>query len=249
MSPLVVVLMLCLCAAGRIYAAETTHTRYSHWQAIAKPRKTGIDCHFVTNGHWPTAAPLVFHYDTSGSKLSDELVLSAMQRAIDPWMRASASVPRIAFLKHTAGTLRPSSHPYFHAAHALWVKGVRNGRNEIAFVRTNNENKARGEHALAETNVWVDDATQEIVEVDIVLHDNEGPQGFHWTDSPHNTEKHALRRSADLQSMLTCQFGHALGLGASNSHDHTMLPVHSAGDRSKNSLECGDLAGIRSLYP
>jgi hypothetical protein len=39
--------------------------------------------------------------------------------------------------------------------------------------------------------------------------------------------------------------GHALGLGISDEHSHSMFAMTKKGETHKQSLECGDVAGIK----
>ena len=55
--------------------------------------------------------------------------------------------------------------------------------------------------------------------------------------------------SIDLQSTLTHEIGHALGLGHSDIAEATMAPSIIGGDISKRTLDQDDINGICALYP
>lgn len=211
-------------------------------------------CNYTTHGVWDfsSISQWKFHYDTTDSGVSDLNFRDAMFRAYSEWTSAvpEAKMPQLTLERHVHPhnePLRPSSRPYYHPEHKFVTQPVPNGRNEISFPRTFGTYFKK--HYLSETTVWMDHATGLIKEVDIVLHDGAGAMGFYWTDEHHDMTGYAPRYSADLQSVLTCQLGHALGLMYStDSHDHTMSAFSVPGDKSKTTLQCGDRAGIRKLY-
>lgn len=95
--------------------------------------------------------------------------------------------------------------------------------------------------ALALTSVTFDKATGTIYDADIEVNGS-GGYGISWTDQ-------AQPGCYDLQSILTHEIGHFLGLGHSLSSSATMWWQYSTDDVSYRKLTDDDIAGLCAIYP
>jgi len=94
--------------------------------------------------------------------------------------------------------------------------------------------------ALAQTVCWYDSPTKLITEFDIIFDEDET---WSTTGEP---DKH------DIQNVGTHEVGHTLlleDLYDSADSEQTMYGYSSRGETKKRTLEAGDLAGIRYIYP
>src|SRR5262245_42688277 len=64
-----------------------------------------------------------------------------------------------------------------------------------------------------------------------------------WDDGPGN-----IGPRFDVQSVMTHEYGHALGLGHSGNGQATMAPSVGAGQTGNRSIHTDDIAGIQCLY-
>jgi len=90
----------------------------------------------------------------------------------------------------------------------------------------------------AVTTVVYDSATGEILDADIDVN----VQDYRWTLGDDKIE-------LDLQSVLTHEIGHLLGLAHSDNPAATMYPQVKAGQIHKRVLAADDLLGLCAVYP
>jgi len=67
-------------------------------------------------------------------------------------------------------------------------------------------------------------------------------QGWSWQDGP------GSQSGIDLQGVACHEYGHALGLGHTNSSGATMLPSISGNGTAQRSIENDDINGVRFIY-
>jgi len=100
---------------------------------------------------------------------------------------------------------------------------------------------------LAETYVWFNRRTREVVEFDMVVNNN-----LTW-DNLSGTGDCVVSSSFDVQDIATHEFGHVLGIAHTNpsgtNNAQTMYPYGQAGELYKRSLANGDMAGVNAKYP
>ena len=132
------------------------------------------------------------------------------------------------------------------------------GKNEIYFASI--ENSAG---TIAFTIVWYtigNPSWRQIVEFDMVFDD--GPNGetlsdgstlepWNWTlsDTP---DTDPATGETHFPSVATHEAGHAAGMGHTDTTDlcaqQTMFPYYSRGETHQETLDIGDVAGIKELY-
>jgi hypothetical protein len=168
---------------------------------------------------------------------------TALERAVQTWQAALQYGPT---LEVERGSMQGDGHAQSDEP-----------QNTVRFAPYG-EPRAKG--ALAITLVTCDDRG-EIVGADIVLNGiyrfrdaavdaddasrlEQCPEAAHWGLGPDGI------LSWDLQSILTHEMGHFLGLGEDHVHpDATMYAYSLPGDTSKRDLASADLDAIESLYP
>jgi len=95
-----------------------------------------------------------------------------------------------------------------------------------------------GEDALGLSTVHYDPDTGVIQDVDVEIN---------AADAPLSTN--GAKGAADLQSILTHEAGHFLGLSHTSVTGATMFAGYTLGDQSQRTLEPDDTAGICAAYP
>lgn len=90
--------------------------------------------------------------------------------------------------------------------------------------------------ALAVTLTTYNDNTGQLIDTDIIIN-GEMPFGFSGD-----------RNSYDLDTVLTHELGHVLGLDESNVPGSTMFPDTRRGETNRRELSTDDVDGIMSLY-
>ncbi len=96
------------------------------------------------------------------------------------------------------------------------------------------------DNTLAKTTVTYDSATGEILDADIEI--NHAYNEITVTDVPANVR-------FDLQSILTHEFGHFLGLDHTQDPQATMNAAYDQGSIDLRTLEEDDIAGACTIYP
>ena len=165
------------------------------------------------------------------SGLEYESVKRALYHVHETWRRAGgSSVPEIEIQESTH---TPRMVP------STFLSQTRNGVNEISF----EEPRTKHSHTsvLSEVYVWMDTEKQTILEVDIVFHKaTDGAEKIAWS-----VQEYVPQNKFDFYSVAMTSIGHALGLGMSDEHSHSMFAMTRRGETHKQSLECGDIAAIK----
>jgi hypothetical protein len=183
----------------------------------------GSTCYaFLANGaKWKGAEPYVV--DPSNNEgLNNSDVTNAVATAIGAW--ESAASDNDIFGGASTGNL------------TLNLSNL-NNVNEVAF-----GNYTTG-GVIAVTNVWGyfngPTSRRELVEWDMMIDTD-----FTWSNSGEPGKM-------DLLNILTHEIGHAMGLGhpSDSCTEETMFRFADNGETKKQTLEAGDKAGIRALYP
>lgn len=108
------------------------------------------------------------------------------------------------------------------------------GVNEVMFGAISSTN------VIAQTTVWYNPSTREIVDFDMVFNTY-----FTWGDATQNPTV------MDIQNIATHELGHSFGLADLYQLKYsaqTMYGYASQGQTNKRTLESGDIAGIQALY-
>ncbi|KTB48315.1 hypothetical protein DEALK_11610 [Dehalogenimonas alkenigignens] len=124
--------------------------------------------------------------------------------------------------------------------------GTTNGTNEVGWVDISNQYP----NAIAVTMIWYNSLTKEITEVDMAMNSY-----LPWAQSVISgdpDQASGVTGHYDVQNIATHEVGHWLMLGDlynKPTMTQTMYGYGSLGEVSKRSLESGDLAGLRAIYP
>jgi hypothetical protein len=124
----------------------------------------------------------------------------------------------------------------------VYPKGLGfNGLSSIFFASKTAD--AIDPNVIGYTELWFNEATGDIVESDIILND----RNYSFTSNPSDTASRSrgIRPSVYLNSILTHELGHAIGLGHSGNLNSSMLFVEYL---EQYRLGCDDIAGARHLY-
>lgn len=115
------------------------------------------------------------------------------------------------------------------------------GRNDVFWGPIEDRN------VIAVTTVWYTRGSKEIVEADIQLN-----AYLTWgIDANGEVPGYALANAYDVRNIVTHEAGHVCGLAdlyAVRASELTMYGYGGLGEVKKDSLEAGDVAGLRKLY-
>ncbi|HKQ69750.1 MAG TPA: matrixin family metalloprotease [Polyangiaceae bacterium] len=198
----------------------------------------------VTEGHplfWPVTC---INYDVqqrASTQADLDQVTAIADAAFETW--ASVTCPNGLPPSFTVRNLQPvacDKHEYNDQDKSF------GGNANILIFRTGQWSEAQVTQTLALTTVTFNVNSGEIYDADIEVSD----------DNPISVETPVLGGKYDLQSILTHEVGHFLGLAHSQACDApdgrgcpTMDPVYRQGSDDFRSLEADDVAGICTIYP
>jgi hypothetical protein len=153
-------------------------------------------------------------------------------KAFDAWQRVicpGSSAPPSIYLGEKFGTVACNVHEYNQT----------DGNANIIMFRDDQWPYPDVATTLALTTVTFSKKTGEIYDVDMEINSTQ----------PLTTEETVMFGMYDLQSIITHEAGHFLGLAHSQDPDATMWASYSMGDDSFRTLSADDAAGICAVYP
>lgn len=204
--------------------------------AVKPPKDTVTKEWYKYSGiHWNTSSLPIDYVVNLNSSGDDGTFLSGIINAFSVWEADDQSSIDFEYNGGFSGT--PSSFEIVRTA---------NGTNEVGWVDLSQIYPG----AIAVTMVWYNSLTKEIVEIDMGMN-----SALPWTQNiiagdPNNSEGTA--GYFDVQNIATHEVGHWLMLGDlynKPTTSQTMYGYGSTGEVNKRSLESGDLAGLRLIYP
>ena len=197
-----------------------------------KPSTATKDWYKYGGIHW--AVPDVQYVVNLGNSGDSGTYLAAIDAAFQQWEDASA----ISFAYPGTTGAVPSS---------FVGDGTMNEANEVGWVSISNTFP----NAIAVTMTWYDRLTLEIAEVDLAFNaDLPWAQAALGSVDPDTTKGDPT--CYDVQNIATHEAGHWLMLGDlynKPTGTQTMYGYGALGEVQKRSLESGDLAGVRAIYP
>jgi len=127
--------------------------------------------------------------------------------------------------------------------------------NTIAFLNpwrnpcADADDPSYSQFAFAVTIVWHNTVTGEIFDADMMINDQEATgssAGGPYADCP---DTGCLGNDADLQSIVTHEAGHFIGIGHSPDLEATMFAAADRGSIEKRTLEQDDRDAVCDIYP
>ena len=103
-------------------------------------------------------------------------------------------------------------------------------------------------NAFAVTIVWHNTSTGEIFDADMMINDLLGPYE-RCSESGCEPGTTGNPGPVDLQSIVTHEVGHFIGIGHSNVDGATMAPSSARTEVSKRTLEQDDIRAVCAIYP
>jgi hypothetical protein len=197
----------------------------------AKPAKSTKEWYKYGGIHWADS-DIPVHYRVNGGN-NDWLV--GLQASFDTWQADDASYIEFECTDNTwTGT--PSS---------FVAEGTSNGFNEVGWASLSNSYPG----AIAVTMIWYG-SDKHIVEVDTAMNAD-----LPWTQNSVTGDPNTLTGDSDyfdVQDIMTHEAGHwlmLLDLYVKAASEQTMYGYGSKGELKARTLESGDLAGLRYVYP
>ena len=129
---------------------------------------------------------------------------------------------------------------------SLIGEGYMNGLNEVGWSSLS----SKYPNAIAITLVWYNSLTGEIIEIDAAMNSDLPWSQAEVTGDPDKAT--GIVGTYDVQNIMTHEVGHWLMLEElynKPARNQTMYGYGSTGEVKKRSLESGDIAGIREIYP
>jgi hypothetical protein len=200
--------------------------------ALAKPANTGKTWYKYSGIHWDASA-IPVSYVVNGSGNSD--FLAGLKASFATWEADELSY--ISFeCTDDSWTSVPSS---------FVGDGTSDGFNEVGWASLN----GTFPNAIAVTMIWYG-SDKHIVEVDTAMNSD-----LTWTQNSVTGDpdtQTGILGYFDVQDIMTHEAGHwlmLLDLYQKAASAQTMYGYGSTGELKARSLESGDLAGLRKIYP
>jgi hypothetical protein len=173
---------------------------------------------------WDTTYPLEYTVYTSSAVaagLVADATVASLQNGFLVWSIENPKAPTT--VSHTnASSILPNTEKMDEENSILWAPLTE-------------------ANTIAVTTTWYysrGPSKGKAVEFDMVFNTN-----FDWSNS-------GAPEKMDVQNITAHEAGHALGLDhSSTSPDLTMYPYATEGETKKQSLDAGDIAGIKARYP
>ncbi len=221
---------IALAALGVFVFALSLVSPASAFIRITRPNAAGTG---VVQAHWlDSAIPVLTVIDPTNGDISSALALSTIQASAQTWNDVNTSYGVLNAVQYD-----PSAG---HQVPALAF----DGQNSIIF-DTAGVNFPPGTSIIEFVRSFVDATDGHTLDADMVANDRD----FFWsTSSPNLTPAPPGQISVDLQSVVTHEYGHVLGLDHTSVADCTMIPF-IIGDTRQRTLELDDRAGESTIYP
>ncbi len=219
-----------LTALGALFFAFSLVRPASAFIRITRANASGTG---VVQAHWlDSAIPVKTVVDPTNNDISPDLAFSVIQASAQSWNDVNTSYV----------VLNPVR--YDPAAGHLVPALAFDGQNSIFFDRTG-ANFPPGTSIIEFVRSFIDLNDGHTLDADMVANDRD----FFWsTTSPNLTPAPPGQFSVDLQSVVTHEYGHVLGLDHTSVADCTMIPF-IINDTRQRSLELDDRTGASDIYP
>ena len=187
----------------------------------------------VVQAHWlDSEIPVLTVVDPTNGDVPSATAFSIIQASAQSWNDVNTSYGLLNPVQFTPGSgqLQPAL--------------AFDGQNSI-FFDTAGVNFPPGTSIIEFVRSFIDANDGHTLDADMVANDRD----FFWsTTSPNLTPPPPGQISVDLQSVVTHEYGHVLGLDHTSVANCTMIPF-IIGDTSQRSLELDDRAGESTIYP
>jgi len=198
----------------------------------ARPANSGKALYKYSGIHWDDSnTPVHYAVDDGGGRG----FLAGLQASFVTWEADEQSY--ISFVCDSA--------PLVGTPSSFVGAGYRNSTNEVGWASLSDSYH----NAIAVTMIWYG-RDKHIVEVDTAMNTD-----FDWTqnavDGDPNTQT-GIAGYYDVQDIMTHEAGHWLMLGDlynKAASEQTMYGYGSTGELKARTLESGDIAGLRKIYP
>lgn len=207
--------------------------------APAKPANSGKPLYKYSGIHWDDSSiPVKYEIDSSDGSSFNQSFRYGLEASFNTWQADGGS-----YIRFTCGTDNWSDWDYIPSS--FIGGGSRNGFNELGWASL----ESSYPNAIAVTMIWYG-RDKHIVEVDTAMSTD-----LLWTQNVVDGDPNTHTGSAgyyDVQDIMTHEAGHWLMLGdlyTNAASQQTMYGYGSMGELKARTLESGDVAGLRKIYP
>ncbi len=201
---------------------EKTFVTYYYGYPLGTPGTDSYNVYAYDGIHWAAGKlPITYYVSSKGAPSG---VISAVKNAFETW---DALVGDKLF-KDSVQSINAAGNKY-------------DGKNVVSWSRL-------GRGIIAQTTVWYNTKTLEIVEFGMVF-----STAYKWgIDADGEGPKYVLTKAFDVQDIATHEAGHTLmleDLYMPEANALTMYGYGSYGQTYAISLGVGDISGIKAIYP